>query len=440
MADKRIGELPVAEALDDDSLLVVEQQNQAHSIRGELVARFAREATVQYVGQAEASAEKAKVSQDAAEQSAADAEKSKDAAVGSAAEAAQSAGGAARSEENAGASAAKAEEQAGVATAAAGKAAGDIRAELQDIADAVAEDRSLAATAAATATEKATAAGDSATAAKESETAAKAALADAEKAKTAAQTAQTEAETARDEAKASEATATQKATEAEKSAETARQYSGNPPVIGADGNWQTWDAENGVYASTGKPARGEKGDRGEQGPPGKDGEGSGDMLAATYDTSGKQTDVYQYAEDKASEAVKNVSAGNVYFTDGETFQQKLDAGQLKGQDGKDGAQGPVGPVGPQGEPGPKSDCIDLVLGPEDWTDNRQTVADPRLVMAGYNYLVGGAAGRDNLAACHAADIQAEDMTEDGKMSFTCGKTPESALTVRVYRFAANEEA
>ena len=411
MADKRIGELPVAEALDDDSLLVVEQQNQAHSIRGELVARFAREATVQYVGQAEASAEKAKASQDAAEKSAAEAEKSKDAAAGSAAEAAQSAASAARSEENAGASAAKAEGEADKARAAA-----------------------------TTATDKAAAAGQSATAAKESETAAKAALADAEKAKTAAQTAQTEAETARDEAKASEATATQKATEAEKSAETARQYSGNPPVIGADGNWQTWDAENGVYASTGKPARGEKGDRGEQGPPGKDGEGSGDMLAAIYDTSGKQTDVFAYADEKASEAVKNVSAGNVYFTDGETFQQKLDAGQLKGQDGKDGAQGPVGPAGPQGEPGPKSDCIDLVLGPEDWTDNRQTVADPRLVMAGYNYLVGGAAGRDNLAACHAADIQAEDMTEDGKMSFTCGKTPESALTVRVYRLAANEEA
>ncbi len=435
MADKQIGELPVAEELDGDSLLVVEQQNQAHSIRGELVARFAREATVQYVGQAEASAQAAKVSQEAAEKSAADAEKSKDAAAGSAAEAAQSAGGAARSEENAGASAAKAEGEADKAQAAA-----------------------------TTATDKAAAAGQSATAAKESETAARTALADAEKAKTAAQSAQVGAETAKDAAAGSATAAAGSATEAEKSAETARQYSGNPPVIGADGNWQTWDAEAGAYASTGKPARGEKGDRGEQGPPGKDGEGSGDMLAATYDTSGKQTDVYQYAEDKASEAVKNVSAGNVHFTDGETFQAKLDSGALKGDKGDKGepgakgdtgpagpagpegptgpagAQGPAGPAGPQGEPGPKSDCIDLVLTASDWAENRQTIADARLVMAGYNYLVGGAAGRDNLAAFHAADIQAEDMTEDGKMSFTCGKPPESALTVRVYRIAANEEA
>ena len=58
---------------------------------------------------------------------------------------------------------------------------------------------------------------------------------------------------------------------AEASAETARQYSGKPPVIGEKGTWETWDAEAGAYADTGKPSRGEKGDQGPEGPEGKQG-------------------------------------------------------------------------------------------------------------------------------------------------------------------------
>lgn len=48
------------------------------------------------------------------------------------------------------------------------------------------------------------------------------------------------------------------------------------------------------------------------------------------------------------------SADLVYFEDGETFQQKLDKGKLKGATGAVGPQGPVGQtgaVGPQGPPG-----------------------------------------------------------------------------------------
>lgn len=49
------------------------------------------------------------------------------------------------------------------------------------------------------------------------------------------------------------------------------------------------------------------------------------------------------------------SADAVSFADGQTFQQKLDAGLLKGQKGDTGAIGPKGNTGPQGETGPKGE-------------------------------------------------------------------------------------
>lgn len=53
---------------------------------------------------------------------------------------------------------------------------------------------------------------------------------------------------------------------------------------------------------------------------------------------------------------ENIPAGSVKFTDGQTFQQKYDAGQLTGPQGPagaDGATGPQGDTGPQGETGPQ---------------------------------------------------------------------------------------
>lgn len=52
------------------------------------------------------------------------------------------------------------------------------------------------------------------------------------------------------------------------------------------------------------------------------------------------------------------SAECVTFADGETFEQKLEAGKLTGPKGATGAQGPQGIQGPKGEPGaqgPKGD-------------------------------------------------------------------------------------
>ena len=45
------------------------------------------------------------------------------------------------------------------------------------------------------------------------------------------------------------------------------------------------------------------------------------------------------------------SADAVTFADGETFQQKLASGKLKGDKGATGATGPQGPKGDKGDPG-----------------------------------------------------------------------------------------
>lgn len=77
------------------------------------------------------------------------------------------------------------------------------------------------------------------------------------------------------------------------------------------------------------------------------GAGSGDMLAAVYDPQGKQLDIYKYVDD----AFSNIPAANVKFSDGTTFQQKLDSGALKGDPGKDGAPGEKGDPGEKGADG-----------------------------------------------------------------------------------------
>ncbi len=103
--------------------------------------------------------------------------------------------------------------------------------------------------------------------------------------------------TARGEAETSASAAAESAAAAAGDAESAKQYSGKPPVIdGESGSWKTWNAASGAYEDTGMPSRGEKG---EQGPP-----GSGDMEASVYDTQGRATDVFRYVDEAAAGALK----------------------------------------------------------------------------------------------------------------------------------------
>ena len=80
MADKTIGELPVADHLDDESLLVVEQQSQARSIKGLLIKKFARESAEGQVEEAKRAAEAATAAKVGAETAKAGAEAARTAA------------------------------------------------------------------------------------------------------------------------------------------------------------------------------------------------------------------------------------------------------------------------------------------------------------------------------------------------------------------------
>ena len=66
---------------------------------------------------------------------------------------------------------------------------------------------------------------------------------------------------------------------------------------------------------------------------GKDGEGAGDMTAVIYDPTGKKKDIFGYVDDKLKDIDVDVTADEVTFSDGETFQRKYDAGELKGSPG-----------------------------------------------------------------------------------------------------------
>ena len=108
MADKTIGELPVASSLDDNSLLVVEQQSQARSIQGYLIRRFAQQAVSGQVAAAQQAAQQAQQAEAGAEAARDDAQELRDsievdreALAEAVANAGQSAKAAASSEESA---------------------------------------------------------------------------------------------------------------------------------------------------------------------------------------------------------------------------------------------------------------------------------------------------------------------------------------------------
>lgn len=86
---------------------------------------------------------------------------------------------------------------------------------------------------------------------------------------------------------------------------------------------------------------------GRNGTNGASGDGSGDMSTSIYDTKNKATDIFDYVDN----AVGDISAGNVTFDDGKTFQEKYDAGELTGPTGPTGATGPAGATGATGQRG-----------------------------------------------------------------------------------------
>ena len=100
-----------------------------------------------------------------------------------------------------------------------------------------------------------------------------------------------------------------------------------PPIIGDNGNWETYDKATGGYTDSGKPSRGEQGPQGNPGPQGIQGEQGATGPIGPRGEPGERG------------------------PQGEQGLPGKDGAQ--GPQGAQGETGPMGPPGPQGEQGPQ---------------------------------------------------------------------------------------
>lgn len=366
MADKAISDLTQALQITGEDLFVLQQNGEAKKLKGSQVVQYAKDSVAAEVQGVKEYADTAKASADAA---AKDATRAETAAQGI--------------DDKVSAADASAKAAASSAAAAAASATG------------VDEKVQAAQTAATNAAKSETAAKAAQTAAANAQKAAESAQTGAQNAKTAAESAQEAAESAKDAAAGSSTAAGQKATQAAQSAEDAASAKSAAETAKTDAQAARDSIVNmiveAVTLASGSDATVSKsvvdnvfklafgiprGNPGADAPTitgitirqsdyhmivslsdgttydagycrGAAGAGSGDMMAAVYDPQGKQLDIYKYVDD----AFSNVPATNVKFSDGTTFQQKLDSGALKGDPGKDGAPGEKGADGAPGKDG-----------------------------------------------------------------------------------------
>lgn len=366
MADKAISDLTQATQITAEDLFVLQQNGEAKKLKGSQVVQYAKDSVAAEVQGVKEYADSAKASADAA---AKDATRAETAAQGI--------------DDKVSAADASAKAAASSAAAAAASATG------------VDEKVQAAQTAADNAAKSETAAKAAQTAAANAQKSAESAQTGAQDAKTAAESAQEAAENAKDAAAGSSTAAGQKATQAAQSAEDAASAKSAAETAKTDAQAardaivnmivEAVTLESGSDATVSKSVVDNvfklafgipRGNPGADAPTitgitirqsdyhmivslsdgttydagycrGAAGAGSGDMIAAVYDPQGKQLDIYKYVDD----AFSNVPAGNVKFSDGTTFQQKLDSGALKGDPGKDGAPGEKGDPGAKGADG-----------------------------------------------------------------------------------------
>lgn len=117
-----------------------------------------------------------------------------------------------------------------------------------------------------------------------------------------------------------------------------------PPIIGDNGNWETYDKATGGYTDSGKPSRGEQGPQGNPGPQGIQGEQGATGPAGPRGEQGEQG-----PQGEQGLPGKDGAQGP-QGTQGETGPMGP-----PGPEGKQGPQGVPGPRGEQGIPGPKGD-------------------------------------------------------------------------------------
>lgn len=117
-----------------------------------------------------------------------------------------------------------------------------------------------------------------------------------------------------------------------------------PPIIGDNGNWETYDKATGGYTDSGKPSRGEQGPQGNPGPQGIQGEQEATGPAGPRGEQGEQG-----PQGEQGLPGKDGAQGP-QGAQGETGPMGP-----PGPEGKQGPQGVPGPRGEQGIPGPKGD-------------------------------------------------------------------------------------
>ena len=117
-----------------------------------------------------------------------------------------------------------------------------------------------------------------------------------------------------------------------------------PPIIGDNGNWETYDKATGGYTDSGKPSRGEQGPQGNPGPQGIQGEQGATSPAGPRGEQGEQG-----PQGEQGLPGKDGAQGP-QGAQGETGPMGP-----PGPEGKQGPQGVPGPRGEQGIPGPKGD-------------------------------------------------------------------------------------
>ncbi len=366
MADKAISDLTQALQITGEDLFVLQQNGEAKKLKGSQVVQYAKDSVAAEVQGVKAYADSAKASADAA---AKDATRAETAAQGI--------------DDKVAAADASAKAAASSAAAAAASATG------------VDEKVQAAQTAADNAAKSETAAKDAQTAAANAQKAAETAKTDAQTAKLDAQKAWEDAERAKNDASGSADSARQESANAFESALNAQNAKTDAETAKTDAQAARDSIVNmiveAVTLASGSDATVSKsvvdnvfklafgiprGNPGADAPTitgitirqsdyhmivslsdgttydagycrGAAGAGSGDMLAAVYDPQGKQTDIFTYVDN----AFSNVPADNVKFSDGTTFQQKLDSGALKGDPGEKGADGAPGKDGAKGADG-----------------------------------------------------------------------------------------
>lgn len=366
MADKAISDLTQALQITDEDLFVLQQSGEAKKLKGSQVVQYAKDSVAAEVQGVKEYADSAKASADAA---AKDATRAETAAQGI--------------DDKVAAADASAKAAASSAAAAAASATGVD--EKVQAAQTAADNAAKSETAAKAAQ---TAAGNSQSAAETAKTDAQTAKLDAQKAWEAAERAKNDASGSADSARQESANAFESALNAQNAktdAETAKTdaQAARDAIVnmiveavtlasGSDATVSKSVVDNVFKLAFGIP----RGNPGADAPTitgitiqqsdyhmivslsdgttydagycrGAAGAGSGDMIAAVYDPQGKQLDIYKYVDD----AFSNIPAANVKFSDGTTFQQKLDSGALKGDPGKDGAPGEKGDPGEKGADG-----------------------------------------------------------------------------------------